>query len=322
MKLDNISSGSIGMSHKVIRDHFERAAPNYDQFALLQREVAERMFASFAYTNISPEKILDIGAGTGYCTRWLQDAFKESMVVGLDLSHNMLCEAKKKEQELTQQPSHNIGLVDKVSKLFSKSISENTSLLCADTEQLPLANDSMDLIFSNFTLQWCSDLPNIFKDFMRVMRPGSLLTFSTLGTDTLKELRQSWQEVDSNPHVNDFLDMHDIGDMLLNAGFSEPVTSVDRFEISYPSVMDLMRDLKGLGATNAAPNRLRGLMGKSSIYKLEQAYRGIAERDGKIVATWEVVYGHAWAPQAAELRPNLMGIPIGYTTTTRDPSHR
>ena len=279
------------LTKSLIRANFERASSSYDEVALLQREVAERMLEQFEYTNITPQAILDIGTGTGYCARALEKRFGKSNVVALDIAHNMLLEARK----------HSLQSKSLLSRLAGGS---RQQFLCADTVQLPLADRSMDLIFSNFTLQWCQDLPVLFQEFRRVLRPGGLLMFSTLGTDTLTELRQSWTGVDDRVHVNHFVDLHDIGDLLLTTGFIEPVTSVDRFELTYPDVMALMRDLKGLGATNVNEGRPRGLTGREKIRVLDQIYREMQGGGERISATWEVVYGHAWGAEEFSLPLN------------------
>lgn len=277
---------SYQLRRSQIRSNFERASGSYDDVALLQREVADRMLEQFEYTRITPERILDVGAGTGYCARGLRDRFGKSPIIALDLAQGMLCEARAQADERRRG----------IRNLLSRSPVDH--FLCADTEQLPLSDQSVDLIFSNFTLQWCQNLQKVFEEFRRVLRPGGLLTFSTLGTDTLTELRQSWAAVDDRVHVNRFSDLHDIGDLLLHTGFLEPVTSVDRFELTYPDVMALMQDLRGLGATNVNAGRQRGLTGRQAIGQMEQFYlQQFSDGEGRIPATWEVVYGHAWIPE-------------------------
>ncbi len=294
------------LQKSLIRSNFERASGSYDEAALLQREVADRMLEQFEYTNITPERILDVGTGTGYCARGLESRFNKSSVIALDLAQSMLGEARRQAESKSRW----------FQKLKPGSSSHH--FLCADTMQLPLADQSIDLIFSNFTLQWCQDLQALFHEFRRVLRPGGLLTFSTLGTDTLTELRQSWAEVDGQIHVNHFVDLHDVGDLLLYSGFEEPVTSVDRFELTYPDVMALMRDLKGLGATNTNEGRSRGLTGKEKIRRLERAYRELQGGADRISATWEVVYGHAWIPEdgfSAGSFPEEFSLPLNKFNT-------
>lgn len=260
------------LQRQKIRANFGRAAGGYDAVAQLQREVADRMLEQFQYERIEPQQILDVGAGTGYCTRGLEKQFRKSRIIGLDLAEGMLQQARKEKKWRSRQ-----------------------RFLCADAQQIPLADASVDLIFSNFTLQWCQDLQGVLREFRRILRPGGLLTFSTLGVATLHELRESWATIDEQVHVNQFIDLQQVGDLLYQQGFAEPVTSVDRFTLTYPSVMGLMRDLKGLGATNVNAGRRSGLMGRAVLQQLEHNYRQ-RDGEGRVMASWEVVYGHAWMP--------------------------
>ncbi len=274
------------LQRRQIRANFERAAGSYDAAAQLQREVADRMLEQFQYERIAPQTILDVGAGTGYCSRGLEGVFKKSRVIALDLAEGMLLQARQQKRWLSKQ-----------------------RFLCADTAQIPLADQSVDLIFSSFTLQWCADLAGVFAEFRRVLKPGGLLTFSIPGGDTLHELRQSWATVDDQVHVNRFVDLQQVGDLLLQGGFAEPVTSVDRFTLTYPDVMGLMRDLKGLGATNVNGGRRSGLMGRSVLQQLERGYPLRDER-GRVVASWEVVYGHAWKPEGDFSEPKPFSLSL------------
>jgi malonyl-CoA O-methyltransferase len=167
--------------------------------------------------------------------------------------------------------------------------------VCGDAESLPLVRDSVDMIFSNLTLQWCNDLDQVFREFRHVLKVNGLLMFSTLGPDTLKELRLSWAEVDEKPHVHAFIDRHDIADALIRAGFESPLLDVEHFILIYKDGYALMRDLKSLGASNRSLARRRGLTGRGSLAKLIEAYERY-RRDGVLPATHEVVYGHAWVP--------------------------
>jgi malonyl-CoA O-methyltransferase len=167
--------------------------------------------------------------------------------------------------------------------------------VCGDIERLPIATGSVDLAVSNLALQWCDPLA-AFTEFRRVLAPGGLLVFTTFGPDTLKELRAAWQAADAGPHVHGFLDMHDLGDLLVHAGFADPVLDVDRLTLTYGEVLDVLRDLKALGAHNAAASRTRGLTGKQRFARFRAAYEA-RRRDGMIPATYEVVYGHAWVSE-------------------------
>lgn len=258
------------LQRQQVRSNFGKAAGSYDAVAQLQREVADRMLEQFQYERIVPEVVLDLGVGTGYCSRGLEQQFKKSRIIGLDLAEGMLQQAKQQKKWLSKQ-----------------------RFLCADAQQIPLADESVDLIFSNFTLQWCADLQAVFGECMRVLRPGGLLTFALPGGETLHELRTAWSSIDDHVHVNRFVDLQQVGDLLLGQGFAEPVTSVDRFSLSYSDVMGVMCDLKRLGATNVNAGRRSGLMGRSVLQQLEHGYP-CRDREGRVVASWEVVYGHAW----------------------------
>ena len=152
----------------------------------------------------------------------------------------------------------------------------------------------MNLVWSSLALQWAHDLEATLKGFHQVLAPGGLLMFATFGPDTLKELRAAFAAVDDAPHVNRFIDLHDIGDMLIHAGFASPVMEMEMLTLTYADLKTLMRDLKGIGAHNAATTRRRGLLGKSAWARLEQAYES-NRCEGRLPATFEVIYGHAWA---------------------------
>src|SRR5574340_1253223 len=168
--------------------------------------------------------------------------------------------------------------------------------VCADIEALPLATNSVEMVWSNLAVQWCNDLPAAFAGLHRALKADGLLMFSTFGPDTLKELRQAFSGVDSHNHLNRFADMHDIGDMLVHAGFAEPVMDMEYLTLTYDDVRGVLHDLKRIGAHNATAGRGHGLMGKNAWARLVESYERL-RRDGKLPATYEVVYGHAWKPQ-------------------------
>jgi len=167
----------------------------------------------------------------------------------------------------------------------------------ADAEALPFAERSFDLVFSNLALQWC-DPDAVFRECRRVLRPGGLLLFTTFGPDTLKELRAAWRVVDSDPHVHAFIDMHDLGDALVRARFADPVMDVENLTLTYPDVPNLLRELKAIGAHNAATTRSASLTGKAHFARFVQAYEVFRRADERIPASYEAVYGHAWVSQA------------------------
>ncbi|MEY6434090.1 malonyl-ACP O-methyltransferase BioC [Thioalkalicoccus limnaeus] len=255
------------------RRAFTRAAPAYDGVALLQQEIEQRLLARLDYIRLDPRLVLDLGAGTGHAVDGLQRRFRRAPVLALDFAESMLHQARRRGRW-----------------------GRRPLCLCADAERLPLADGCVDLIFSNAMFQWCNDLERTFGECLRVLRPGGALLFSTFGPDTLKELRAAWAAVDGETHVSGFLDMHDIGDALVRARFADPVMDVDRLTVTYDRVRDLMRDLKQLGAHNAAVDRPRGLTGRRRLAAVEAAYER-ERREGRLPATYEVVYGLAWVGQ-------------------------
>jgi malonyl-CoA O-methyltransferase len=264
------------------RRAFERAAQTYDSVAVLQNEVAERLLRRLDLIKHTPKTVLDIGAGTGRAIPQLKKRYRGADVLALDIALPMLHKTRSRCGWLRRP-----------------------GLLCADTEALPLAKASIELIFSSLTLQWVNDLELALQEFRRVLAPGGLVMFTTLGPDTLKELRNCWSQVDDHVHVNAFIDMHDIGDILLRAGFSEPVMDMEMMCLTYPDPMQLMRELKLLGAQNKTLGRPSGLTGKGRLHKLIQAYETYRTTQGVLPASYEVIYGHAWAleKQPASTRP-------------------
>ncbi len=258
-----------------VRKAFSRSATDYDQVAVLQREIGDRMLERLDYIRAEPAVVLDAGAGTGHCSAGLLNRYKEAKVISLDFALPMLQKAKKQGRWLRRP-----------------------ACLCADIEALPLANESVDMIFSNVAIQWCTDLQHTFAEFMRVLRPDGLLMFSTFGPDTLRELRQAWAIADGveKPHTSQFIDMHDIGDMMVHNQFADPVMDAERMTLTYEKVSGLVKDLKTLGAHNAASDRQRGMTGKKRWQAMENAYEDFRV-EGRLPASYEVVYGHAWRPK-------------------------
>ena len=166
----------------------------------------------------------------------------------------------------------------------------------------------MDLIISGLTLQWCQDLPKVFKEFRRVLAPGGLLLFSSFGPETLTELRQSWAAVDELAHVNAFADMHDVGDALMQSGFLDPVMDMEMLTVTYNDVKTVMRDLKQIGAHNVMQGRSHNITGKSKLQKMIESYEQF-RLDGLLPVTHEIVYGHAWTPEAQN-KENTVVVPF------------
>lgn len=269
---------------------FGRAAASYDAHAVLQREVLARLDERLELMSLRPRRILDAGCGTGLGLRLLQARYPEAQLIGLDLALPMLQAARARNE-----PE---GLAGFIRRLLPGA--QPAAQVCADIERLPFRSSSLDLVWSSLALQWASAPEAAFRELHRALAPQGLLLFSTFGPDTLKELRQAFAQVDGGSHVSRFLDMHDIGDMLVHAGFQHPVMEMEMLTLTYADLKSLMRDLKGIGAHNAAADRARGLMGKAAWRKLEQGYEAY-RREGRLPATYEVIYGHAWAGDKARL---------------------
>ena len=275
-----------GLDLDEVRRAFDHAAASYDAHAVLQREVCDRLLERLDFMTLQPGRVLDVGTGTGYGLSHLRSRYAEAELCALDIAPAMLAAARAR----LPQPSW----AQRALQRLTPASSPPAHLVCADMEWLPLAPDSMDLVWSSLALQWAHDLEATLKGFHRVLAPGGLLMFATFGPDTLKELRAAFAAVDDAPHVNRFIDLHDIGDMLIHAGFASPVMEMEMLTLTYADLKALMRDLKGIGAHNAAAARRRGLLGKQAWARLEQAYE--AQRlQGRLPATFEVIYGHAWA---------------------------
>ena len=263
---------------KMMRRAFSRAAATYDASAVLQREVCTRMLERLEYIKLKPARLLDAGSGTGWGGRQLAERYPNAQIISLDIAIGMLQNAK----------SH----AGWWQKLFGGG---RQMAVCADVEALPLASNSIEMVWSNLSVQWCNDLPATFVELHRVLKVEGLLMFSTFGPDTLKELRQAFNGVDGNNHLNRFADMHDVGDMLVQAGFSEPVMDMEYITLTYDDVRGVLHDLKAIGAHNTTQGRGQGLMGKNAFNRLLENYEKL-RREGKLPATYEIVYGHAWKP--------------------------
>lgn len=257
---------------RAARRAFDQAAAGYDSVAVLQQEMASRLLERLNYVRLAPRTILDLGAGTGLALDDLQRRYRGARVLALDFALGMLRLARRRG-----------------------SLLRRPTCLCADAEALPLAEGSIDFVFSNATLQWCNDLDRTFGEMRRILTPGGLLMFTTFGPDTLRELRAAWAQADGHGHVSPFLDMHDVGDALVRAGFEGPVMDAEQLTLTYPDLDGLMKDLRGLGARNATRERSRGLTGKSRWAAMRAAYE-VQRQEGRLPATYEVVYGHAWVP--------------------------
>lgn len=254
-----------------VAESFSRSATTYSAAAIMQKEVGQRMLDRLDYIRIQPVSILDLGCGPGEFSRALAKRYNKAQVVSLDLAPGMLNAAKSQKRWRQKQ-----------------------SFVCADAEALPFATNSFDFIFSNMVIHWANDINKIIHEIHRVLKPGGMLLFSTLGQDTLYELRNSWQHVDAQTHVHNFIDMHNLGDALLHANLVNPVVDVEMLTLTYPDVFAVMRDLKAIGGHNLDVERHKGLTGKSRLQQLKRAYEHYRTKAGVLPLSYEVIYGHAW----------------------------
>lgn len=279
----------------LVRRSFDAASRTYDAAAIVQGEIRARLLERLDVVRLQPQTIVDLGAGTGHASRALKQRYRSAQVIAVDLSSGMLRQSARQQAFLRR---------------FER--------VAADAHRLPMRDASVDFVFSNLLLEWAHDPDAVFAEVRRVLKPQGLFMFSTLGPDTLKELRIAWRQVDAHTHVHRFIDMHDLGDALVRARLAEPVMDTERLTITYPDIEALMRELKASGSGNIAAGRRRGLMGRSS----EQALRrhgASSMRNGVLSISVEVVYGQAWA---GELRPRPVPgevrVPIrGLGTRTR-----
>ncbi|WP_130617039.1 malonyl-ACP O-methyltransferase BioC [Dyella amyloliquefaciens] len=269
---------SSHVDQRQVRRNFSRAAATYEQHDTLQQEVQTLLIDRLGFYLETPERVIDVGAGTGRGTSLLRKRYPKAQVIAMDLALPMLRAAKKHMSWL---------------KPFQR--------VCAEATSLPLPDHSVDVLHSNLCFQWIDDLPALFGECVRVLKPGGLLVYSTFGPDTLKELRAAWAQADEQPHVSRFLDMHDLGDAMINAGLRDPVLDVDRYTLTYSEPRMLLKELQGLGATNADRERERHLLGKRHYQRMLAAYETMRV-DGRIPATWEVVTAHAWGPPPGQSR--------------------
>lgn len=281
-------SNNVGqLDLKKRRSGFERAAASYDKAAILQREIGDRLASRLDYITIDPAMVLDLGCGTGYLSEKLMQRYRKAQLVATDIALSML--HKTAEKGGWFRKPHGV---------------------CSAAEQLPFADDCFDIVLSNLMLQWCDDLLPVFTGVNRILKPNSLFSFTSFGPDTLKELRESWRAVDDYTHTHAFVDMHDVGDALMKAGFQQPVLDMEMITVHYPSVHALMMDLKRIGASNAAVDRRRGLTGRQRLQRLEAAYQDFRLPDGNYPLTYEVIYGHAWSSAGIQIDGERSVIPI------------
>lgn len=241
---------------------FSKAAGSYDGVAELQRQVADALLARLPTHTV--KRWLDVGVGTGYCSRVLASRYPHAQGVALDLAMGMLQVARQQEAA--------------------------SAYVQGDAEALPLASDSVDLLISSLAVQWCGDFAAVLSEARRVLRPGGVLAFSSLCQGTLHELRSSWQAVDGGVHVNRFRRWDDYQNLVADCDMQLIGLQEQAHILCFNDLRSLTRSLKEVGAHNINQGRPEGLTGRARLRALQQAYESFRTEDG-LPATYRVVYG-------------------------------
>jgi malonyl-CoA O-methyltransferase len=278
----DMSSPAALQSRRRLRRHFDRTAPTYDRAAVVQREAGKRMLERLDLVRLQPRRILDAGSGPGTLTGPLRERYPSAELIAVDLSPAMLRLAAGRDSG--------------VRKLLQRVRRTVPLRVCGDIAQLPLPDASIDLACSGFALEWADDRRAPLIELYRVLARGGLLMFATLGPDSWKELRAALASSGTAAPPRMHADMHDIGDALVEVGFADPVMDMDCFTLTYFTLAELMRDLRQSGACGPGVSNTTHLKGKSWREQVTNAYEAM-RRDGRLPATVEVVYGHAWKPE-------------------------
>lgn len=258
---DSLKAARLLDKRKVARS-FSRAAESYDKVAFLQRRVGESLLGKLP--DVTVDLSVDLGCGTGFFVEALQNKLKGD-VVAFDLAEGMTRYVKQ----------HNASRL----------------CVCGDAENIPLADASVDCIYSSLAIQWCEDNQTLFAEIFRVLKPGGKMLFSTLGPDTLAELKQAWSAVDDYVHVNRFVGRDSLQRAVKGAGFGAMELSEEMITLEYEQLKDLTRELKGIGAHNINEGRPAGLTGRYRIKQLLAAYESQRNERGMLPATYQVWYG-------------------------------
>jgi malonyl-CoA O-methyltransferase len=263
-----------------LRTDFSRSASRYDEAAVLSRESGQRMAERLDLVKLEPRRIADVGCATGDGLRELQQRYPKAQALAIDYARPMLVQVRSRNS------------------FWQRLRGQSPLLVNGDVNALPLAGDSLGLVWSNLMLQWLDDPLPALKELHRVLEVDGLLMFATLGPDTIKELRAAAAKVGAGDTARRFVDMHDLGDMLVGAGFADPVMDMELIRFSYRNPRQFLADQRHLGVRDA-------LLGTNSWRDWRRMFAAATDADGALELSIELVFGHAWkaaARQAADGR--------------------
>ncbi len=264
-----------------ICNSFSARAKSYDHFAKIQKVVNERMIDRLDMINYFPKTILDLGCGTGLLSNLLRKKYDNAKIISVDFSFDMLNACKEKKL--------------------------NTSLLCADIEDLPMKSMSFDLIISNFTLHWCQNLQKILYNVQNCLSEKGIFFFSTLGPDSLNEIKEAFLKIDNINPVNNFIDMHHYGDMLNELGFIDPVMDLENITLKFDDFFGAINSIRKIGA-NVSIDKPKKPLTKNEVNTIINSFP--KSLDNKYPLTYEVIYGTAWAKKSMSHDDSKVVIPI------------
>ncbi len=259
----------ISLDQNQLLKRIHCAEKTYDQAAIVQREIFNRLIERLEYMLIKPENILNLSGATNYGEELLKELYPQAKIVSIDLSE----------------------------------------YLSFENSRLPISEHSQQLVVSNLLFHWVNDPKQLLQEIARVLDPKGVLLLTSMGVDTLKECREAFAQVDDCPHVHDFPDMHDVGDLMLQLGFVDPVVDVQALTVNYKSVQQLFQDLRDTGATNAHQDRRRGLMGKNQWKKMLAVYETL-KNENTYPGTYEIIYGHAWGVRTQRNQDGEISVPL------------
>ena len=269
-----------------------RASATFDDADAVHTEARARLLARLPLFKLDPRRIVDLGTATGKAVPELADQYPDAQILAIDLCRHMAARTRARCRRL-----------------------ERTAAITGDAERLPLRDGSIDLVFANLLLPWC-DPAEVFREAARVLRDGGLLLFTTVGPDTLGEVREAWSEVDDGLHVHGFVDMHDLGDLATRSGLAEPVLDIDRLTVTYPDVDGLVSDLRACGATNVAHGRRSQLTGRSRWNAFRDRMESQRTEAGLSIGV-ELIFGQTWGTGSAKPRSGSRSVSISVDEVTR-----